>query len=147
MYTQNVTPFKNVLIRFIHANFTFWEILIFPIRFELQNFYPRGEIMEFDNKYIIQCLLLKYPLIFYSSLSFGALTLVKRDFTLKTGLLLCFCLKGCPVFSYTKVRIVITKQLFCYTHGTTSNDLKSSKAIDRLSETSSKYISSGLSVP
>ena len=33
--------------------FTFWEILIFPIRFELQNFYPWGEIFEFDNKYII----------------------------------------------------------------------------------------------
>ena len=35
-----------------------------PVRFELQNFYPRGKIFEFDNKYIIRCLLLKYWLIF-----------------------------------------------------------------------------------
>ena len=44
--------------------FTFSEILIFSIRFELQYFYPRGEIFEFDNKYIIRCLLSKYQLIF-----------------------------------------------------------------------------------
>ena len=35
-----------------------------PVGFELQNFYPRGKIFEFDNKYIIRCLLLKYRLIF-----------------------------------------------------------------------------------
>ena len=35
-----------------------------PVRFELQNFYPRGKFLEFDNKYIIRCLLLKYRLIF-----------------------------------------------------------------------------------
>ena len=35
-----------------------------PVRSELQNFYPRSKIFEFDNKYIIRCLLLKYRLIF-----------------------------------------------------------------------------------
>ena len=30
---------------------------IFPIGFEFENFYPTGEIFEFDNKYIIKCLL------------------------------------------------------------------------------------------
>ena len=40
-----------------------------PVRFELQNFYPRGKIFKFDNKYIIRCLLLKYRLIFFTHLS------------------------------------------------------------------------------
>ena len=40
-----------------------------PVRFELQNFYPRGNFFEFDNKYIIRCLLLKYRLIFFTCLS------------------------------------------------------------------------------
>ena len=35
-----------------------------PVRFELQNFYARGKIFKFDNKYIIRCLLLKYRLLF-----------------------------------------------------------------------------------
>ena len=35
-------------------NVHFREILIFPIRFELQNFYSGGEIFEFDVKYIIR---------------------------------------------------------------------------------------------
>ena len=35
-----------------------------PVRFELQNFYPRVNFFEFDNKYIIRCFLLKYRLIF-----------------------------------------------------------------------------------
>ena len=48
----------------IRAIFQFWEILSVPIRFELQNLYPRGEIFECDNKYIIKCLPLKYRLIF-----------------------------------------------------------------------------------
>ena len=43
--------------------FTVWEIFLFLIRFELQNFYPRGKIFEFDNKYIVRCLLLEYLLI------------------------------------------------------------------------------------
>ena len=46
------------------ALFTFWKILIFPVRFEIQNFYPEGEFLEFDNKHVIRCLLLKYRLIF-----------------------------------------------------------------------------------
>ena len=44
--------------------FTLWEILTFSTSFELQNFYPWGEIFEFDNKYIIRCFVLKYRLIF-----------------------------------------------------------------------------------
>ena len=40
-----------------------------PVRFELQNFYPRGKFLEFDNKYIIRCLLLKYRLIYFTCLS------------------------------------------------------------------------------
>ena len=40
-----------------------------PVRFELQNFYPRVKFFEFDNKYIIRCLLLKYRLIFFTCLS------------------------------------------------------------------------------
>ena len=39
-----------------------------PVRFEPQNFYPRGNFFEFDNKYI-RCLLLKYRLIFFTCLS------------------------------------------------------------------------------
>ena len=37
---------------------------MFPIKFELQNFYPMGEIFALD-KYIIRCLLLKYWLTFF----------------------------------------------------------------------------------
>ena len=46
------------------CKFYFLQILMSPVRFKLQNFYPRGKIFEFDNKYIIRCLLLKYWLIF-----------------------------------------------------------------------------------
>ena len=43
---------------------TFWEILISPIRFELQIFYPMSEIFQFGNKYFLRCLFLKFRLIF-----------------------------------------------------------------------------------
>ena len=38
-----VPPSKNVLIRVIRVNFTFCKILMSPVRFELQNFYPRDK--------------------------------------------------------------------------------------------------------
>ena len=63
LYPQKLPP-PNVLIRAIRVNFTFCKILMSPVRFELQNFYPRSKIFELDNKYIIKCLLLKYWLIF-----------------------------------------------------------------------------------
>ena len=40
--SKKLPPSKNVLIRVIRVNFTFWKILMSPIRFELQNFYPMG---------------------------------------------------------------------------------------------------------
>ena len=61
---KKLLPSKNVLIRVIRVNFTFWKILMSPVRFELQNFYPRVNFFEFDNKYIIRCFLLKYRMIF-----------------------------------------------------------------------------------
>ena len=39
---QKLPPSKNVLIRVIRVNFTFCKILMSHVRFELQNFYPRG---------------------------------------------------------------------------------------------------------
>ena len=36
----------------------------FPVRFEPLNFYPRVKFFQFDKKYIIRCLLMKYRLIF-----------------------------------------------------------------------------------
>ena len=46
------------------CKFHFLENLDVSVRFGLQNFTPGVKFFEFDNKYIIRCLLLKYWLIF-----------------------------------------------------------------------------------
>ena len=61
---QKITPLQNILIQVIRANFTFWKILIFLSDLNSKIFTPGVKFFEFDNKYIIRCLLLKYRLIF-----------------------------------------------------------------------------------
>ena len=64
LYPPKITPSKNILIQVIRANFTFWKILIFLSDLNSKIFTPGVKFFEFDNKYIIRCLLLKYRLIF-----------------------------------------------------------------------------------
>ena len=61
---KNYPPSKNILIQVIRANFTFGKILIFLSDLNSKIFTPGVKFFEFDNKYIIRCLLLKYRLIF-----------------------------------------------------------------------------------
>ena len=65
-----MTPIKTVVTRVIHINFYCCEIFTFPLKFELSDFYPRGEILIYDNKYIVICLLLKCQPIFLLIVSY-----------------------------------------------------------------------------
>ena len=64
---KKIIPFENVLIRVIRVNFTFWKTGCLLLDLNSKIFTPGVKFLEFDNKYIIRCLLLKYRLIFYSS--------------------------------------------------------------------------------
>ena len=94
-----------------------------PVRFELQNFYPRGKIFKFDNKYIIRCLLLKYRLIFL--LVFLYLT------SLKARQILSRLVKSISL--YFKRRHLITSNYYHLSSRTVSNTLFASKHDHRMS--------------
>ena len=61
---KKLPPSKNVLIRVIRVNFTFWKSWCLLLDLKSKIFTPGVKFFEFDNKYIIRCLLLKYRLIF-----------------------------------------------------------------------------------
>ena len=71
--------------QFVH----FLEILIFPIRFQLQNFYPRGDILEFDNKYKMSQKGIDEKLLFWRAHSFNSQFLNLFGFSISASFVWC----------------------------------------------------------
>ena len=83
-----------------------------PVRFELKIFTPEVKFFEFDNKYIIRCLLLKYRLIFL--LVFLYLTLLKARQILSRlvkNISLYFKRRHLIIYNYLLVIITVMKSV------------------------------------
>ena len=64
LYPQKITPFQKCFDSSDSCKFYFLENLDLLLDMNSKIFTPRVKFFEFDNKYIIRCLLLKYRLIF-----------------------------------------------------------------------------------